>query len=298
MIDKAKAPVDRNRRCSFEAAFPRHGELAEASQRSDCTLPHIARALWSAPSSADGRDHAAEKVEDDLADVSRRIRSGRGVAGGEMTPEETVAGQQPDRSLDVPAWVQDSALLDAIAAAVVATDTAGTIFYFNAAAEQLYGYSREAMLGANVMQLLVEPVDEVPAAVIMETVRAGERWSGLFRVRRHGGSSVVVRVTDTPITEQGRVVGVIGVAEQASDDLFDGSLTVTPHIESAALRLADQMRQAMETRAVIEQAKGMLIAAHGCTPDQAFQMLSESSQRTNRKLRDLAKAMVDGAQSR
>ena len=55
------------------------------------------------------------------------------------------------------------------------------------------------------------------------------------------------------------------------------------------------MRHAMETCAVIEQAKGMLIAAHGCTPDQAFQMLSESSQRTNRKLRDIATSMVEGA---
>src|SRR5215212_5874409 len=113
----------------------------------------------------------------------------------------------------IPAWVQDSALLDAIAAAVVATDTAGTIFYFNAAAEQLYGYPREAMLGANVMQLLVDPVDEIPAGLIMATVLAGEPWSGEFRVRRHGGSTVVVRITDTPITDQDQVVGVIGVAE-------------------------------------------------------------------------------------
>jgi len=214
-----------------------------------------------------------------------------------MTSEDTVAGPQDDPALDVPAWVQDSALLDAIAAAVVATDTAGTIFYFNAAAEQLYGYSREEMLGANVVQLLVEPVDGVAAAVIMETVLAGERWSGRFRVRRQGGGTVVVRITDTPITDHDRVVGVIGVAEPLSDDQFDGSVSVTPHIDSAALRLAEQMREAMESRAVIEQAKGMLIAAHRCTPDEAFQMLSKSSQRSNRKLRDVAKAMVHGAQT-
>src|SRR5215203_1005622 len=171
-------------------------------------------------------------------------RSVRDIRGGEMTTEDAITPPRHSLSLDVPAWVQDSALLDAIAAAVVATDTAGTIFYFNAAAEQLYGYPREEMLGANVMQLLVEPVDQVPAAVIMETVLAGERWSGRFRVRRQGGSNIVVRITDTPITEQGRVVGVIGVAEPVADDQFDGSIPVTPHIESAALRLAEQMRQA------------------------------------------------------
>jgi PAS domain S-box-containing protein len=212
-----------------------------------------------------------------------------------MAPEDSVAGPQHSLPPDVPAWVQDSALLDAIAAAVVATDTAGTIFYFNAAAEQLYGYPREAMLGANIMRLLVEPVDEVRAGLIMATVLAGERWSGQFRVPRHGGSHVVVRITDTPILERGRVVGVIGVAEPLTDNLPDDSSAESAPTDSMALRLAEQMRHAMETRSVIEQAKGMLIAAHGCTPDEAFQLLSEASQRHNRKVRDIATGMVEGA---
>ena len=52
------------------------------------------------------------------------------------------------------------------------------------------------------------------------------------------------------------------------------------------------MRQAMENRAVIEQAKGILMARHRCGPDQAFRMLVEASQRDNRKLRDVAAAVV------
>ena len=198
----------------------------------------------------------------------------------------------------MPAWVPDAALLDAIAAAVVATDTAGRIFYFNRAAEQLYGYSRQQMLGANVMELLVEPVDQISAEEIMSSVLSGHRWSGQFRVRRSGGAVIVVRISDTPISEHGRVVGVIGVAEDIAGDSSVDAAAVSERIESRSARLADQMRQAMESRAVIEQAKGMLIGAHGCTPDQAFQMLSESSQRANRKLHDLATAMVQGAQNR
>ena len=198
----------------------------------------------------------------------------------------------------MPAWVPDAALLDAIAAAVVATDTAGRIFYFNRAAEQLYGYSRQQMLGANVMELLVEPVDQISAEEIMSSVLSGHRWSGPFRVRCSGGAVIVVRITDTPISEHGRVVGVIGVAEDIAGDSSVDAAAVSERIESRSARLADQMRQAMESRAVIEQAKGMLIGAHGCTPDQAFQMLSESSQRANRKLHDLATAMVEGAQNR
>jgi hypothetical protein len=154
------------------------------------------------------------------------------------------------------------------------------------------------MLGANVMELLVEPVDQISAEEIMSSVLSGHRWSGQFRDRRSGGAVRVVRITDTPISEHGRVVGVIGVAEDIAGDSSVDAAAVSERIESRSARLADQMRQAMESRAVIEQAKGMLIGAHGCSPDEAFQMLSESSQRANRKLHDLATAMVQGAQNR
>jgi response regulator NasT len=57
------------------------------------------------------------------------------------------------------------------------------------------------------------------------------------------------------------------------------------------------LHAALVTRPLIDQAKGLLIAKHGCSPEEAFQMLAEASQRCNRKVRDIAKAMVDGAQS-
>jgi AmiR/NasT family two-component response regulator len=63
-------------------------------------------------------------------------------------------------------------------------------------------------------------------------------------------------------------------------------------------RLIAQLRGALDSRAVIDQAKGMLIAQHGCSPDEAFAMLCAASARQNRKLRDVATAMVEGAQLR
>lgn len=49
--------------------------------------------------------------------------------------------------------------------------------------------------------------------------------------------------------------------------------------------LAEDMRRAMETRAVIEQAKGILVAQHHCTPEKAFELLTRLSRSTHRKLR-------------
>jgi AmiR/NasT family two-component response regulator len=52
----------------------------------------------------------------------------------------------------------------------------------------------------------------------------------------------------------------------------------------------------MATRSVIEQAKGVLVAQQGCTPDEAFDLLVRASQAGNRKLREVAAALVEGAQ--
>lgn len=53
------------------------------------------------------------------------------------------------------------------------------------------------------------------------------------------------------------------------------------------------LRTAIEDRAPIEQAKGMLMALHRIDADAAFALLAEHSQNTNRKVRDLAVDLVD-----
>ncbi len=64
-------------------------------------------------------------------------------------------------------------------------------------------------------------------------------------------------------------------------------------------RVVDQahnMRLAMESRAIIEQAKGVLMAQRGFDEHQAFEMLRDASQRYNRKLRDIAAGIVESTQ--
>jgi GAF domain-containing protein len=56
---------------------------------------------------------------------------------------------------------------------------------------------------------------------------------------------------------------------------------------------AEQMRQALTNRDVIGQAKGILMERHRITPDKAFAVLSERSQRVNRKLVDVARRLAE-----
>ena len=67
-----------------------------------------------------------------------------------------------------------------------------------------------------------------------------------------------------------------------------------PDTLEACHRLIAELGNALRTRVVIEQAKGMLIAQHGCSPEVAFKMLREASRRDNRNLHALATAMVGG----
>ncbi|MGY1802985.1 GAF and ANTAR domain-containing protein [Blastococcus sp. SYSU D00922] len=66
------------------------------------------------------------------------------------------------------------------------------------------------------------------------------------------------------------------------------------HLYESARDLATNLDVAMRTRAVIEQAKGILMAQRRCDATTAFDLLAAASQRSNRKLRDIAQAIVDG----
>jgi response regulator NasT len=57
----------------------------------------------------------------------------------------------------------------------------------------------------------------------------------------------------------------------------------------------EDLKAALTSRPVIDQAKGILMAERGCSPEEAFTMLSNASQRDNRKVRDIARALVDSA---
>jgi AmiR/NasT family two-component response regulator len=56
--------------------------------------------------------------------------------------------------------------------------------------------------------------------------------------------------------------------------------------------MADNLQTALESRAVIDQAKGILMERHKLTADQSFQLLARASMNSNRKLRDVADHLV------
>jgi AmiR/NasT family two-component response regulator len=65
-------------------------------------------------------------------------------------------------------------------------------------------------------------------------------------------------------------------------------------IALTAARQQEQIEEALSTRDLIGQAKGMLMLTHSIDADAAFELLRRASQRDNTKLRDLAQRTVSG----
>jgi GAF domain-containing protein len=109
-----------------------------------------------------------------------------------------------------------------------------------------------------------------------------------------------------PLQAEGRVFGALDLYSRAPDaftgktvalaQIIAGHAGLASQVAAVFFRhrdLAEQMREAMSSRAVIEQAKGVLMAQRKVTADAAFDLLREVSQRTNTKLRLVAQAVVD-----
>ena len=61
-----------------------------------------------------------------------------------------------------------------------------------------------------------------------------------------------------------------------------------------ANKITGQLKTALSSRIVIEQAKGILSSEHGISVDEAFERLRAHSRKTNTKLHDLAQSVIDG----
>lgn len=100
--------------------------------------------------------------------------------------------------------------------AVIATDVQGRILYWNRAAEELYGWTSDEVLGRNVVDVTPALISQPEAAQIMKVLRSAESWTGKFEVRDKAGRTFPVQVTDSPVlNENGKLIGMVGVSRRA-----------------------------------------------------------------------------------
>jgi PAS domain S-box-containing protein len=109
-------------------------------------------------------------------------------------------------------------LLEAMEEAVIATDVAGNIVYWNPFAEELYGWSADEVIGRSIVEIADPPEAEPTAAEIMTLLKSGASWSGEFKVLCKNGTLVVASVTGSPVfDETGTLIAIVGVSHDLSE---------------------------------------------------------------------------------
>jgi GAF domain-containing protein len=138
--------------------------------------------------------------------------------------------------------------------------------------------------------------------LVISDMHSETRWPDYAAkaIEKGVGSSLSV-----PLPFQGTAIGAINhyagrPAAFGEDDVARGealadfiavAVANAEHSTRSAQEAAN-MRRAMESRAIIEQAKGILMERYKVTADMAFSTLTHASQRTNVKLREVADHLV------
>ncbi|MFF0546657.1 PAS and ANTAR domain-containing protein [Nocardia thailandica] len=129
---------------------------------------------------------------------------------------------------------------------------------------------------------------DVVSELITRTLELGEPFSSRHRfIDTRGKVHTVMVVADRILDDDGEPVGTSGYY-----------LDLTETVGAATKAAVDAaVSGAVASRAVIEQAKGVLMRMYGISAEQAFKVLVWRSQETNVKLRDIAGCVIAGLSS-
>ncbi|WP_369139898.1 GAF and ANTAR domain-containing protein [Modestobacter versicolor] len=137
---------------------------------------------------------------------------------------------------------------------------------------------------------------------VIGDMRTEERWPDYAR---HAAGLGVGSSLSVPLPFQGATIGALnnyarhpgafGETDVRLGEEVAAFVAIAVGNAEAAARATDDvtnMRKAMESRSVIEQAKGILMERFKVTAEQAFTLLTHASQRSNVKLRDVAEELT------
>jgi PAS domain S-box-containing protein len=175
-------------------------------------------------------------------------------------------------------------LLDRSTDAALVVRADATIVFASSAVEQLFGWNQKSLIGTSIVPLL-HPDDLASLAAVLDKVVAtsGPHPPVELRVRCDDewrwAEATLTNFFDDPV-----VRGLVC------------NLRLSPSrdaLEAAEVR-AQQLQTALESRVLIEQAKGFLAAREGIEPDVAFQRLRVTARSSHRSLHEVAREVLSG----
>jgi transcriptional regulator with GAF, ATPase, and Fis domain len=132
------------------------------------------------------------------------------------------------------------------------------------------------------------------------------RWPRFAPAARQAGFAAVQAL---PMRLREHVIGALNLFSADSGALAPADVRVGQALADVATisllhersmrhsdTLNEQLQTALNSRVIIEQAKGKLAERLGLDMDQAFSLLRDQARTSNRRLSDLARAFVDGTE--
>jgi transcriptional regulator with GAF, ATPase, and Fis domain len=193
-------------------------------------------------------------------------------------------------------------LLDISASGIMLADSVGRLRHAACSSEQM-----------RVVELFELQVEEGPCFDAFRSqcaVRAdtGEeiasRWPRFARYARDGG---FVSVSAVPLRLRGQAVGALNLFSTQEGALGEDDLGIVQAMADVATIgilqerlihdqtiLTSQLETALQSRVIIEQAKGIVAERSHVDVDTAFSHIRRFARNTNHRLSDVARAIVDG----
>jgi GAF domain-containing protein len=138
----------------------------------------------------------------------------------------------------------------------------------------------------------------------IDDTRSDDRWPAFAAACVEHG---VLSTLSMPLLRNGSAVGALNFYARSAGAFSDAAASDADYFAQTAAavlanaqdywgaqEMSENLDTAIRSRAVIEQAKGVLMARSGATSEEAFEVLRRASQRENRKLREIAVEIVQG----
>lgn len=196
-------------------------------------------------------------------------------------------------------------LLNVAAAGLLLTDQRGALRVVAASTEQ-----------TRLLELLQLQTDQGPSPECFHTGRpimiadpsaANQRWPRFVAEARQIGFASVHAL---PMRLRVEVIGALNLFDTRPGALSDEVVRLGQALADVATigllqaraisrrdTLAEQLQTALNSRVIIEQAKGVIAERRQLDMDQAFTILRTTARTTNRRLSDLSRAIVDGSET-
>jgi GAF domain-containing protein len=191
-------------------------------------------------------------------------------------------------------------VLGATGAGVSVTDSDGDL-KFVTATDEVMVQIEEAQEKSQQGPCVAAFTSQQPVAI--SNLAEADKWPAYTTVAQQLGLNAVVGY---PLSNNGHRLGALNLynaepREWSEDDLdvigvfADMATAYLVRVSELAesRQLADQLQSALDSRVIIEQAKGILSGDHRISVDEAFERLRQHSQNNNLKLVEVCNAVVN-----